>query len=108
MARAYNLKTPFTKGNKYGSKKGRHRKTKEWEALGDSIITKHAERFNSILDEADDDTFARLFIDTLEYFKPKLQRTELKADDNNILRPVIVLPPVAEKPQALPNREKPS
>lgn len=54
------------------------RKTKEWEALGDAITTRHAERFNNILANFDDDKFADKFLQVIEYFQPKLARVENK------------------------------
>ena len=68
---------PFVKGNKEATKKGKHEKTKAWEALGESIVTTHAERFNSILQSSEDENFQRYFTMILEYFKPKQARTEV-------------------------------
>lgn len=70
------------KGKKTGGKvKGsKNEKTKQWEALGEAIITTHAERFNRILAAADDDLFMRNYAQMLEYFKPKLARSEIKQD----------------------------
>jgi hypothetical protein len=70
---------PFQKGNKEAKKKGKHEKTQQWLSLGESIRTKHADRFNKILDECDDDTFVRLYKDVLEFFEPKLERSEISA-----------------------------
>lgn len=68
-----------TSGNPLGKPKGtKSQKTKEWEALGEAIATRHAERFNALLDELEPEKFADKFLQVLEYFKPKLQRTELK------------------------------
>ena len=41
----------FKKGNKLGkdTKPGKHAKTLQWEALGESIVGQHAEAFNGIL-----------------------------------------------------------
>lgn len=66
------------KGNTYGKNKGQHTRTKEWEELGDAIKTRHSERFNAILDELPDDKFVDKYLQVLEYFKPKLARTETK------------------------------
>ena len=65
-------------GRPVGSKNER---TKQWEALGESIATTHTERFNAILDAANDDKFVYLYLQTLEYFKPKLGRTEHTGKD---------------------------
>ena len=54
------------------------KRTKEWEALGEAIATKHAQRFNNILDDLDPEKFTDRFLQVLEYFQPKLARTELR------------------------------
>jgi len=59
--------------------KGKHQKTKQWEALSGSIVTTHAERFNQVLADADDDKFGVLFLQVLNYFKPKYQSTTIDA-----------------------------
>ena len=69
---------PFQKGNTEASKKGTHNKTKEWEELGDAIKTRHSNRFNEILDTLPDEKFVDKYLQVLEYFKPKLARTENK------------------------------
>jgi len=54
------------------SKPGKHKKTQQWEALAESIITTHAERFNKVLSDLDDADFAKIYKDILNYFKPKI------------------------------------
>lgn len=73
------------KGNQYAKNKGKHEKTKQWEALGESIVTIHAERFNQILSSCDDEKFIDKFLQVLEYFKPKLARTDSKVNHNGAL-----------------------
>ncbi len=68
-----------TGGKQKGSKNER---TKEWEKLAESIQERHTERFNDILDSLDDEKFADKFLQILEYFKPKLQRTTLIGDSS--------------------------
>lgn len=78
-----------TGGRQPGSK---NRKTLEWEALGQAVIAKHTARFNRILGSAKDDQFVGLYLQTLEYFKPKLGRTEHTGKDGAPLpAPQIVL-----------------
>ena len=63
--------------NPNGRPKGaKSKKTVEWEALGEAITTRHADRFNKILKDLPDDKFANKFIQVLEYFKPKQARVE--------------------------------
>lgn len=73
---------PFKKGqsgNPTGKEKGTtNHRTRQWEALGEAIRTRHAERFNQILDELPPDKFADMFLKVMEYFEPKLARTEMK------------------------------
>lgn len=75
---------PFEKGksgNPSGPPKGyKHKKTEQWEALGEAIITTHAERFNTILSGLEEDKFVDTYTKILEYFQPKLARTENKTD----------------------------
>jgi len=42
---------PFKKGNQEAKKKGPHLKTKQWEALHESIIGEHADNFNALMNE---------------------------------------------------------
>jgi hypothetical protein len=77
---------PFEKGkNKTGGRtKGKsNKKTEQWELLGESIANQHTEKFNSILDKLEGREFINAYLQTLEYFKPKLQRTELAGDKDN-------------------------
>ena len=68
-------------GNPNGRTKGsKNEKTKQWEALGEAIAERHTQRFNAILDTLDDDKFADKYLQTLEYFRPKLNRTTLVGD----------------------------
>jgi len=62
------------------SKRGKSEKTKQWEMLGESIINEHTQRFNNLLRKATDEKFLTLFPQVLEYFKPKLNRTDLTND----------------------------
>ena len=71
----------FEKGNPGKQKGTTSMKTRQWEALGEAITSKHTDRFNRILDTAEDDKFVGLYLQTLEYFKPKLGRTEHTGKD---------------------------
>jgi len=63
-------KVPGTKSNK----------TLAWERLGDMIVNEGAERYQKYLETLDDKKFADEFKSILEYFKPRQQKTEIKAD----------------------------
>jgi hypothetical protein len=64
---------PRSGGMVKGQKK---QKTLQWEAIGEALTTRHTERFDQILESADDEKFANLYLQLLEYFKPKQSRVE--------------------------------
>lgn len=79
---------PFEKGNNLGGRTAgaKGQKTRQWEVLGESIMSTHTERFNSILSgfaDSEPEKFVELYLKTLEYFKPKLQRTELTGEESS-------------------------
>ncbi len=51
-------------------------KTIAWNNLGDFITEQGAERLKRILAESDDATFMKVYIQLIEYFKPKQSRIE--------------------------------
>jgi uncharacterized protein YbgA (DUF1722 family) len=57
-------------------------KTKQWDALGDAIINRHAERFNKALDNLPDAEFINAYTKILSYFKPKLANTHIQAEND--------------------------
>lgn len=72
---------PFVKGQSKtgGKQKGSvNAKTKQWDELGESIVSTHTERFNAILNMSDDDDFIDRYLQVLEYFKPKLSRSAIE------------------------------
>ena len=67
------------KGHKgYKPKGSVSSKTIAWNNLGDFITEQGAERLKRIMNESDDATFMKVYIQLLEYFKPKQSRTELE------------------------------
>lgn len=82
---------PFEKGNKLGGRTegALSQKTKQWDALAESIATTHTERFNDILARLPEDKFISSYLQVLEYFKPKLARN---TTDTNISfnKPVVL------------------
>lgn len=82
---------PFEKGNQLGKIGGKHEKTRQWEELGEAIRTKHSDRFNTILAGLEDDKFLDRYLQVLEYFKPKLARTEVKQEGE-----IVVNIPISE------------
>jgi len=69
---------PFEKGNKHGNgnKGAKHKKTKEWEALAKDILGDGATRFKDAIGNLSDEKYINAYMQVLEYFQPKLQRTE--------------------------------
>jgi len=70
----------FGKGNPGKPKGAKSARGKQWEALGESIRETHTERFNLALTKMEDEDFCEMYLKVLEYFKPKLSRSEVKAD----------------------------
>jgi hypothetical protein len=75
---------PFKKG-KSGNPKGMlkgttHEKTKAWENLGEFITESGAERVKLILGSCEPEDFIKYYTILLEYFKPKLARSESKVE----------------------------
>ena len=67
-------------------------KTKLWEALGNDLTTIHAQKFNEVLSEMMEHNPEKgmyIYLQVLEYFKPKLNRTTLSGDADN---PVFIAP----------------
>jgi|DEB0MinimDraft_12_1074336.scaffolds.fasta_scaffold59588_2 hypothetical protein len=64
-------------------KGSKNKRTQEWEKLSDQFIDRHTKRFNQILDKADDELFCSLYLKALEYFKPKMRRTEMNEERSN-------------------------
>ena len=82
-------RTNNPKGRTKGSKT---KKTKEWEALAESITGHCAEKFRNYVDQLwssqdpkDKDKAATLYLQTLEYFKPKQQRVESTVDSEVVV-----------------------
>lgn len=69
---------PFKKGHKGLKPKGaKHIKTIEWEAFGKELLEKGMPRALEILDTCEANMFMNHFTSLLEYFKPKLARTDV-------------------------------
>lgn len=68
-------------------KPSKHARTTQWEALAESIVTIHAERFNRVLTTLPDDDFAKIYKDILNYFKPKYSH-QVQEQNTTVIRPV--------------------
>lgn len=75
----------FQKGNP-GKKKGtKSKKVLAWEQLGDFITEEGAKRVQEILRTSTPKDFISYYSTLLEYFKPKIARTELTGKDGEDL-----------------------
>lgn len=86
-------KTSFKKGqsgNPNGGKKNRAKKVKAWELMEAAIIGKHTDKANEILDELEGKEFFDAFCKLLEYFKPKIGRSEIEMNVKVGLQPIVV------------------
>lgn len=74
----------FTKGNPGRPKGSRNERTLQWEELGKEITERNAAKFNDLLGRLWENTdvsvqvkAAELFLRSLEFFRPKLQRMQI-------------------------------
>lgn len=73
-------RTNNTKGRTPGSK---NKKTIEWEEFGRQLFDAGLPRILAILESGDDDDVMKIMIPMIEYFKPKLARTENNNTNDN-------------------------
>jgi hypothetical protein len=74
----------FKKGNPGKPMGAKSKKIKAWEALGEFFTKAGAERVKEILNKSDDKQFILYYEKLLEYFKPKLNRTDITSGDKPI------------------------
>ena len=77
----------FPKGHKKlgGIKKGQvQKRTRAWDQLGEFFTQAGAERAKEIMINADDKEFMAYYDKLVEYFRPKLQRTDITTDGEKI------------------------
>ena len=68
--------TKFKPGNPGKPHGAVSHKTKLWEQLGDMLVNEGAERVKEYLLTCDIETMLKHYSNLLEYFRPKLQRSE--------------------------------
>lgn len=68
----------------------KNQKTIQWDAFGNELIQGGLPRLQSILENADDDTFVKIYIPLLEYFKPKLKRVEMAEGSTPVTHRIVV------------------
>lgn len=69
-------RTTWVKGQGGKPKGAVSEKTKFWEALKDFIINEGSEKFKDEMEKLEGKDFINTYINVLEYFKPKLQRSD--------------------------------
>ena len=62
----------------------KNEKTLQWEAFGKVLLDEGLPRLVSLLQNSDDETFLRIYIPLLEFFKPKLKRIEEVKESESI------------------------
>ena len=78
---------PFKKGSIGRPAGTKNTKTKQWEALSESVIEKHSGEFNSLMNDlwggsqSDKLKAADLFLQVLKYFKPRMSNIQATIDD---------------------------
>ena len=80
MSKYTNETGKFAKGNPGKPKGAKSARGKQWEALGEAIKETHTERFNLALTKMEDEDFCEMYLKVLEYFQPKLSRSEVKQE----------------------------
>ena len=70
----------FGEGNKGKPKGAKSNKTKQWEQLGDFLTEEGAQRAMKILNDLPDEEYLDQFGKLLNYYKPKMQSTNLDAN----------------------------
>lgn len=66
--------------SKAGQKKGKHVKTQQWEKLGAYITGELTDKMIEYIYSLPPKEQFEAYKDLLEYFKPKLQRSEIRAE----------------------------
>ena len=64
-----------------------NKKTEQWNALIESLKDEHTQRFNQVLGKLDDRDFIRVYLEILNYWKPKLSAAtnmNLNASENSL------------------------
>jgi hypothetical protein len=71
------------------SKPGKHAKTKQWEALGELISNELTGDVMDYIQSLPPEEKFKAYKDLLEYFKPKLQRSEIRAEIGELQSPTL-------------------
>ena len=82
-----NVVTPFVKGHPPYKKKGAiHKKTQLWNQFGEYVVSHGVVKAMTIMQkELDNEQYMTWFFGILEYFKPKLSRSETTIQDGQTI-----------------------
>ena len=78
----------FAKGTSGNSKGNKHRKTLQWEKMGDFMTNESSLRAQEIMSAANNDDFMDYYFKMLEYFKPKQIRNTGEIAVDTVVRVV--------------------
>jgi hypothetical protein len=91
---------PGTSGNLQGKPKGAiSLKTKGWELLKETITTELTDKFMQEMSKLDGQQYINAYLNVLEFFRPRLSRTESKIENTNVEQVVINIPSSNDIPQ---------
>lgn len=82
----------FRKGHKKigGIKKGQvQKKTRVWKDMSEYFVTRGVERAMKIMEKAPDEVFMRYYLQFIEYFKPKMTRSDYDKHEGQDINIVI-------------------
>ncbi len=79
---------PFEKGNTHGEgrpKGAKNKKTEQWENFSEWFMTDGMKKFQQEIDKLEGREYLKAVQEMIEYFQPKLARTEITGDKDNPL-----------------------
>ena len=86
-------------GNINGKPKGAiSLKTRGWDLLKETITTELTDKFMQEMSKLDGQQYINAYLNVLEFFRPRLSRTESKVENTNVEQVVINIPVSNELP----------
>jgi hypothetical protein len=67
-------------------------KTKGWDLLKETITTELTDKFMQEMNKLDGQQYINAYLNVLEFFRPRLSRTESKVEQTNVEQVVINIP----------------
>ena len=85
---------PFDKNNakELGKKGGQAstKRNKQWDALHESIVGEHADRFNEELASLQGKEYVAAYTQVLKFFRPSLAQTTFDAGEDNVEFKIVI------------------